>query len=164
MLLYCQFKFYFKERHFMELKIVAADCQDYAMLTKKLDDYYFELVGDIELRYADVNRPENMSCRAVVYEDGKAVACGAWKDVDEKTAEIKRIYVLPEYRRRGAASMIIKAMEENAASTGRHTAILETARTTDDSASLYRSLGYVEIDYYGSPAGAENCRCFRKEI
>ena len=60
--------------------------------------------------------------------------------------------------------MIVTAMEADAAKTGRKRFILETARTTADSASLYLSLGYEEIDYYGSPAGAENCRCFKKEI
>ena len=42
--------------------------------------------------------------------------------------------------------------------------MLETARTTPGSAALYRALGYRETDYYGSPAGAENCLCFEKDI
>lgn len=134
------------------------------MLAGLLDAYYFELVGDVQLRYADANRPENFLCLMVAYEDGAPVACGCWKAVDGQTAEIKRIYVLPEYRRRGIASALIPALEANAAATGRTHFILETARTTADSAALYLSLGYREIDYYGSPAGAENCRCFRKEI
>lgn len=148
----------------MEVRIVATDNQDYAMLAQKLDEYYFELVGDVQLRYAEVNKPYNMNAICVVYEDEQPIACGAWKKIDDETAEIKRIYVLPQHRRKGAASMIVKAMEADAAKTGRRRFILETARTTADSASFYLSLGYKEIDYYGSPAGAENCRCFKKEI
>ena len=148
----------------MEIRIVPPSSADFRMLAAKLDEYYFELVGDVQLRYADANRPENFPCLMVVYEEDAPIACGCWKPIDEVTAEVKRIYVLPQYRRKGAASALITAVEQNAVSTGRTHFILETARTTADSASLYLSLGYREIDYYGSPAGAENCRCFRKEV
>ena len=148
----------------MELRFVAADNQDYAMLAQKLDEYYFELVGDVHLRYAEANQPKNFACLVVVYEEDAPVACGCWKAVDEQTAEIKRIYVLPEHRRKGAASKIVKALEENLASTGRRHIVLETARTTPDSAALYSSLGYQIVDYYGSPAGADNCLCFEKNL
>lgn len=146
----------------MELRFVEPQSPDYAMLAKKLDEYYYTLVGDVHLRYADVNRPENMACRIVVYHEEQPVACGCWKPIDEQAGEVKRIYVLPQYRRRGLASRIIARLEEEIAASGRSTAILETARTTEDSRQLYLSLGYELIDYYGSPAGAENCLCFRK--
>ena len=148
----------------MELRYVDAKNADFAALTKKLDEYYFALVGDVHLRYAEFNRPEHFACRAVVYENDTPIACGAWKVVDDTSAELKRIYVLPEHRRKGAAKLIIRVMEENAASTGRTRMILETARTTADSAFLYLSLGYHEMDYYGSLAGADNCRCFEKDL
>lgn len=148
----------------MELRFVTAENQDYAMLAQKLDEYYFELVGDVQLRYAEANHPKNFACLAVVYEQDAPIACGCWKAVDEQTAEIKRIYVLPAYRRKGAASMIVKALEKDLLHTGRRHIILETARTTPDSAALYSSLGYQIVDYYGSPAGAENCLCFEKNL
>ena len=146
----------------MELRFVPPEHPDFAMLTGKLDAYYIELVGDVHLRYAPYNLPHLFASRIVVYDRGEAVACGCWKDVDETTAEIKRIYVLPEHRRKGLASRMIAALEQDALSAGKRRIVLETARTTADSEALYLSLGYREIDYYGSPAGAENCRCFEK--
>ena len=92
------------------------------------------------------------------------VGCGCWKIIDGENAEIKRIYVLPNCRRSGIARRIICALEEDVLRSGRSRVILETARTTMDSAALYTSLGYQEMDYYGSPAGAENCRCFEKRL
>ena len=148
----------------MELRFVSAKCPDYAMLAKKLDDYYFTLVGDVHLKYAAVNDPKNMACIIVAYEGNTPIGCGCWKAVDEETAEVKRIYVEPEYRRRGIASAIIELLESHILASGYTQALLETARTTNDSKSLYLSLGYKEIPYYGSPAGAENCRCFLKEV
>ena len=148
----------------MELRFVDADSQDFKMLTEKLDVYYIELVGEVHLRYAPFNDPKNFACRVVLYEKNAPIACGCWKAVDSLSAEIKRIYVLPEHRRKGAASMIVRVLEDDIVSSGRKHIVLETARTTPDSEALYLSLGYQEIDYYGSPAGAENCLCFEKYL
>ena len=105
-----------------------------------------------------------MNVLLVVYEGEEAIACGAWKAVDSETAEIKRIYVLEAYRRRGVAGALIRALEESVAGSGRKKLILETAVDTTGSHQLYLSLGYKLRDYYGSPAGADNCMCFHKEI
>ena len=148
----------------MKISFVPASSPDFRMLAAKLDAYYFELVGDIQNRYAEVNRPENMTALAVVYEAGEPIACGAWKRIDGITAELKRLYVLPEYRRRGAAGSLIAALEADAAAAGIRRMILETAVDTADSHRLYLSAGYRIMDYYGSPAGAENCLCFHKEL
>ena len=148
----------------MELYFVPSSSKDYAMLAQKLDDYYFSLVGDVHLRYAAVNDPKNMACIVVAYEGKTPIGCGCWKAVDDTTAEVKRIYVEPQHRRRGVASAIIGLLESHILASGYTQALLETARTTGDSKALYLSLGYREIPYYGSPAGAENCRCFLKEL
>ena len=148
----------------MEIRFVTAESADFRTLAAQLDAYYFTLVGDIQLQYAEPNRPENMTALAVGYEDAMPIACGAWKAIDGQTAEIKRIYVLPEFRRRGIATALIASLEENAANSGRHKLILETAVDTTGSHQLYLSLGYQIRNYYGSPAGAENCLCFEKEI
>ncbi len=148
----------------MDIRFVTVENADFRALAAKLDAYYFTLVGDIQLQYAEPNRPENMSALAVAYEGETPIACGAWKAVDGETAEIKRIYVENQYRRRGAASALIGALEQSAAASGRRKLILETAVDTTGSHALYLSLGYKQRDYYGSPAGADNCMCFHKEI
>ena len=117
----------------MELKFVNAKSPDFAMLAQKLDDYYFEVVGAVQEKYAECNKPHNFACLAVVYEDGQPIGCGCWKAVDPVTAELKRMYVLPEYRRKGVASGLIAALEADAAAAGIRRMILETAVDTADS-------------------------------
>ena len=148
----------------LELRFVDAENRDFHDLTAALDEYYFMLVGEVEKRYAKYNLPHLFNCRIVAYEDGKPAGCGAWKKIDEGTFEVKRIYIAPEFRRKGVASAVIAALEQDAAKHGFTKAILETARTTEDSAALYTKLGYRVIPYYGSPAGAENCLCFEKNL
>ena len=93
----------------MRIDFVTSDSSDFRMLAEKLDAYYFTLVGEIQLQYAEPNRPENMSALAVGYQGETPIACGAWKAIDDKTAEIKRIFVEPECRRKGAATAMIRA-------------------------------------------------------
>lgn len=147
----------------MDIRFVSASSAAFRALAAELDAYYFTLVGDVQNRYAEPNRPENMDALLVAYVGETAAGCGAWKRRDEHTAEMKRIYVRPEFRRRGVATALLQTLEDHAAFCGYNRWILETARDTQDSHALYLSLGYREIDYYGSPAGAENCRCFIKE-
>lgn len=148
----------------MRIDFVAPDCGDFRMLAEKLDAYYFTLVGEIQRKYAEPNRPENMSALAVCYDGQQAIACGAWKAIDADTAEVKRIFVLPQYRRKGVATAMIRALEESIVASGRRKLILETAVDTTGSHQLYASLGYQTRNYYGSPAGEANCLCFEKEI
>lgn len=148
----------------MEIRLVDAENADFLALVQQLDEYYFEVVGEVHRRYAKYNDPHLLDARMVAYQDGKAAGCGAWKKKNDQTAEIKRIFVSKDFRRQGVASELIGALEQDAAAHGYTRAILETARTTDDSAALYHKLGYQEIAYYGSPAGAENCRCFEKAL
>ena len=147
-----------------ELRFVNAENTDFHDLCAALDEYYFSLVGEVQARYAPYNLPQLMDCRIVAYENGRPAGCGAWKKIDGTTFEVKRIYIAPEFRRKGIASAIIAALEQDAAQHGFTRAILETAPMTGDSAALYLKLGYHEISYYGSPAGAENCRCFEKTL
>lgn len=148
----------------MEIRFVDAENADFLALVQQLDAYYFEVVGEVHRRYAKYNDPHLLDARMVAYLDEEPVGCGAWKRIDDQTAEIKRIFISKDFRRQGIASALIGALEQDAATHGYTRAILETARTTDDSAALYHKLGFREISYYGSPAGAENCRCFEKML
>jgi putative acetyltransferase len=45
------------------------------------------------------------------YQDDAAIGCGALKEFDSDTAEIKRMFVHPDYRGIGIASNILKELE-----------------------------------------------------
>lgn len=104
----------------LELRFVDAENRDFHDLTAKLDEYYFMLVGEVEKRYAKYNLPHLFNCRIVAYEDGKPAGCGAWKKIDEGTFEVKRIYIAPEFRRKGVASAVIAALEQDAGKAQLH--------------------------------------------
>jgi len=78
--------------------------------------------------------------------------------------EIKRMYVLPQSRRKGIASRIITELEHWAVELSCTTCILETGKKQPEAIELYKKNGYVVMPNYGQYAGVENSLCFRKQI
>ena len=102
---------------------------------------------------ADLSRPHGTFL--VGYLGSEPVACGAVKRLDAATAEIKRMYVVPEARGRGVARQLLVALEEAARSIGYSVVRLDTGDRQPHALALYRSAGYREIpDYNGNPAAS----------
>src|SRR4051794_32032156 len=54
----------------------------------------------------------------VIIEDGETIAGGAFRRIDETTAELKRIWTSTEHRRRGLARRVLAELEQLAAERG----------------------------------------------
>lgn len=96
------------------------------------------------------------------------VATGAWRrsDVDAfapaPTAEIKRMYVVPEARGAGHARAMLAALEASATQAGIEALVLETGLRQPEAIALYQSSGYVPIPGFGHYLGSPLSRCFGK--
>ena len=84
----------------------------------------------------------------VAYVDGEPAACGALKRLDDRVAEIKRVYVAPAARGRGVARRVLAALEETARELGYECVRLDTGAHQPDAVALFRSSGYAEIAPY----------------
>jgi len=81
--------------------------------------------------------------------DGEPAGCGAWRMVSPGVAEIKRVYVVPRFRRRGLAQVIVAALEDGARAAGHASVVLNTGREQPEALALYADLGYRPIEGYG---------------
>jgi pimeloyl-ACP methyl ester carboxylesterase/GNAT superfamily N-acetyltransferase len=91
----------------------------------------------------------------IAYRDGHAVGCAGLKRLDERTAEIKRIYVAPEARGAGVARALIGGLEAAARDAGYDAIRLDTGAKQEASVALFRSSGYAPIaDYNGNPVAS----------
>jgi pimeloyl-ACP methyl ester carboxylesterase/GNAT superfamily N-acetyltransferase len=91
----------------------------------------------------------------VAYLEGKAVGCAGLKRLDERTAEIKRIYVAPDARGAGVARALLNRLEQAAREAGYDTVRLDTGAKQPASVALFSSSGYEQIaDYNGNPVAA----------
>jgi putative acetyltransferase len=94
--------------------------------------------------------------------DGSAVGCGALRRLEPGIGEIKRMFVLPHFRRCGIARRILEALESVAREL-RYTSVwLETGIGQPEAIGLYKSAGYHEIAGFGEYAGNPFSVCFEK--
>jgi ribosomal protein S18 acetylase RimI-like enzyme len=103
----------------------------------------------------DVFRPPG-GCVVVLYAgDRGPAAVGAIRRHDLTTAEVRRLYVAPEHRGRGAGRALLGALEEAARAAGYERARLDTGSRQPEALALFRSAGYEAIpDYNGNPVAS----------
>ncbi len=93
-------------------------------------------------------------------------ACAMMRELDaeinEKCAEIKRMFVRPDVRRRGWARQILRHLEEEAHRRGFCSTVLETGCDNAGAIGLYESEGYSQIPEYPGCQGILVSRCFMK--
>jgi GNAT superfamily N-acetyltransferase len=116
---------------------------------------YPEWTPDVSPRMnaRDVEPPEG--CWLVARQHGRPIGCAGLKRLDDRTAEIKRIYVTPDARGQGVSRRLIAAVECAAQSAGYETVRLDTGAKQPASVALFTSAGYEPIaDYNGNPVAA----------
>ncbi|MGE5764442.1 MAG: GNAT family N-acetyltransferase [Mycobacterium leprae] len=100
----------------------------------------------------------------VLEVDGEAVGCGGLRRHDERTAEIKRMFVRRSARRRGHARRLLAVLEERARAAGYARVILETGHGKPEALALYGGAGYHPIAPFGLYRDAPGNRCFGKDL
>lgn len=80
---------------------------------------------------------------------GDALAgCIALKRLDTGAGELARLFVRPEFRRRGVARDLVAHAENEARALGMPQVVLHTFGGWQAAIALYRALGYAEIPAY----------------
>jgi GNAT superfamily N-acetyltransferase len=138
--------------------------KDFIYLVKQLDDFLTEIDGADHPFYAQFNKIDAIKYVVIACENETPVGCGAIKQIDAITMEVKRMYVTPNNRGKGIASQILFALEEWTAELSFSKCILETSIRLPEAMKLYKKSGYHIIPNYGQYANAENSICFEKLI
>ncbi|OWP85092.1 GNAT family N-acetyltransferase [Flavobacterium davisii] len=140
----------------------TSDNPDFKHLTRLFDKYLVDIDGDQKDFFSHHNN-KYLKHVLVVYENEEAVGCGAFKEYDTVTAEIKRMFVHPEKRGKGIATFILNEIEKWANEYGYHNFILETSPKLENAIALYTKSGYNLIPNFGQYIGIENSICMKKE-
>ena len=96
--------------------------------------------------------------------DGAVVGCGALRPLDERTAEIKRMFVRRAARRQGVARAILAHLLVDARASGFHTVRLETGNRQPEAIALYEAAGFARISPYGPYVGDPTSVCFELRV
>jgi putative acetyltransferase len=100
----------------------------------------------------------------VAYENDRPVACGAVRRIDQDAAELKRMYVVPSFRRRGISRLLLEALEVEARRLGATRLVLETGIRQHAALALYALAGFKSIPPYGEYNDSPLSACLGKAL
>jgi putative acetyltransferase len=141
----------------------------------RLENLLDERRRDLSIRYADArNHPADPMDGAafgppsgasfVVLVDGETAACRALRAIEPGVAEVKRMYVAESFRRRGVATMLLRALEDEARRLGYRTVRLETGSRQPEAIAFYQANGYRRIECYAQWTGYALSVCYEKSL
>lgn len=96
----------------------------------------------------------------VAYAQAVAIGCGGLRDLGGGIGEVKRMYVEPAWRGSGAATGVLRALEDWARGLGWTKLWLETGERQPDAIRFYTRCGYLPIPKFGAYAASEISLCF----
>ncbi len=139
-----------------------SDSNDFRNLVKELDSYLAVTDGEEHEFYDQFNKLDNIEHVAVLYKNNVPAACGAIKEHSPGVVEIKRMFVIPEFRNQGLASKILHILELWARELGYIKCILETGLRQVEAIGLYHRNNYKVIKNYPPYINRANSKCFEK--
>lgn len=133
-------------------------------LIGELDAFQSELYPAESNHCLNLSTVSNEQLRCVIARDekGTPAGCGALLFQDEGSAEIKRVYIRPEFRGLKLGEQIVSAIESIASVNSCHILRLETGIHQQPAIALYRRCGYEICDafppYAADPLSVFMCK------
>lgn len=146
------------------LKRTNSSNKDFVGLVEQLDAYLKITDGDEHDFYNQYNAIENLKQVVIAYVNDKPVGCGAFKEFENNSVEIKRMFTRTEYRGNGIATLILKELEKWASELNYDSCILETGIRQIEAVEFYKKNSYNIIPNYGQYKGVKNSLCFIKKF
>lgn len=137
---------------------------DFGGLVVQLDRYLAVMDGDEHAFYDQYNKVSAIKEVVLAYHNRQPVGCGAIKKYSETEAEVKRMYVHPDFRGQGIAKKMLHELETWASESGFSTCILETGKRQAEAIRLYQNYGYSIMANYGQYQNVANSICMKKVL
>ncbi len=141
-----------------------SDNKDFQDLVVELDKDLAKKNGETNDFFAQFNKIDLMSNVVVALNDNLPVGCGAMKEYDKATMEIKRMFVPIEMRGKGVAVAVLNELENWARELGYKRCVLETGDKMLEAVGLYKKSDYKIIKNYGQYENVASSICFEKVL
>jgi putative acetyltransferase len=148
------------------IRLFRSDSQtkDLHTLVNQLDNELAERYGEAQTFFDQFNALDGIRNLVIAYDSELPVGCGAFKPYSQNEVEIKRMFVLKEYRGNGIAGAILHELESWAAELSFTHAVLETGVNQQEALRLYSREGYSRIANFGQYEGVDLSICMKKKI
>lgn len=153
------------------IEILAPENEDQLSLVRDLFHQYgiargFDVaLGDFETEIKNLpgkyNFPEGALFLAL--DDDNPAGCIAYQKLSEKICEMKRMYVLDDFRQRGIGMELTITLLDQARTQGYRSMRLDSHPSMTEAHALYEKLGFHEIERYNQNP-IPGIRFFEKEL
>lgn len=147
-----------------ELKRTNNQNADFLYLIPLLDKDLRSRYQDLQDTYDKHNVIVNVDTVVIAYVDGQPAGCGCFKQFNNTAVEMKRMYVKPEFRRRGISSAVLNELEKWAVEMGYRDAVLETGDKQAEAIAMYKKLGYSIVPNYPPYENIPTSICMQKPL
>ncbi len=101
-------------------------------------------------------RPPHGAFVVVRDDDGIVVGCGGVQRLDDRTGEIKRMWIHPDRRGGGLGRRLLAHLEHVARDLGRTRVVLDTNGTLTEAIAMYGAAGYEPVPRYNDNPYAQH--------
>ncbi len=84
----------------------------------------------------------------VAYFENKVAGCIALRPLSDTACEMKRLYVVPQFRGNGIAKILIEKIVSDAKEIGYSEMLLDTLPFLETAIKMYKKMGFYEIGCY----------------
>ena len=149
----------------MQIAAVAWDDEDATALRAAQRVEIAERYGRTDSEPGTPPSAADVACFVVARDDdGTPVGCGGLRPLDERSGEIKRMYVVPARRGTGVAGAVLEALEAWARGVGWTHLRLETGDRQPDAVAFYTRRGYTPIPRFGRYLDEPSSLCFERAL
>ena len=150
----------------MNVKITRTNSEDkdFLKLVEKLESYLVSLDSESHNACKEFNRLETINHVVTAHMNDEVIGCGAIREYNINTVEIKRMFVRDEQRGSGVASHILSELETWAKEQGFEFGLLETGTMMIDAIKFYEKHRYMQIENYDQYDSMSKSICFSKKF
>jgi putative acetyltransferase len=110
------------------------------------------------------DRPGARDLYVAAFMDDSPMGCGALREFDSATAEVRRMYVRAPYRRQHVGRAILAHLISAARELGYRRLILETGDRQEPAIAFYENHGFSRIDRFGEHVNDDTSLCYELHI
>ncbi len=148
----------------IHIELVKPNRPDVVQLIRELDDHLKSLYPLESTHLLDIETLMQPNIRFLAaLQEGQAIGCGALR-LETNYAEVKRMYVQPDWRGKGVAYRILDRLEGIARELGYAIIRLETGTRQHAALKLYEGKGYVRRPPFGEYTDDPLSLCYEKRL
>lgn len=140
------------------------DNPDFKELISELDVYLNGQYGERQSQYDAFNGIDTLDAVVIASEGETPIGCGAYKKFDDKSVELKRMFVKPDFRTSGVGSLLLTELENWAVEDGYESCVLETGDNQPEAIQFYKKHNYAVIPNYPPYDKISTSICMKKEL